>query len=203
MVIRQYPIIITDKSGTPTAFEIYPSLIKAGYAPERAIGLLKQAAIDSIKKDWALSFKLLLIKIHASLRSETTAMLSLPLPSESLPSYKRGFFDDEKLSIPALILAQRKTYEYIQEWNDSIYRTWVYVSLFALFFALYRSPGRIWLTLILITVTRIFLPAVIGLSHWRYTLAGWVPLQIIAISCIAMIIQGGVFLFGHQATHEA
>jgi 4-amino-4-deoxy-L-arabinose transferase-like glycosyltransferase len=203
MVVRQYPIIITDKSGTPTAFEIYPSLIKAGYAPERAIGLLKQAAIDSIKKDWALSFKLLLIKIHASLRPETTAMLSLPLPSESLPSYKRGFFDDEKLSIPALILAQRKTYEYIQEWNDSIYRTWVYVSLFALFFALYRSPGRIWLTLILITVTRIFLPAVIGLSHWRYTLAGWVPLQIIAISCIAMIIQGGVFLFGHQATREA
>jgi len=203
MVIRQYPIIITDESGTPDANEIYLSLIKAGYTPEQAIGLLKKAAIDSINKDWALSFKLLLIKIHASLRPETTAMLSLPLPSESFPSYKRGFFDDEKLSIPALILAQRKTYEYIQEWNDSIYRTWVYVSLFAMFFSLYRSPSRIWLTLILITITRIFLPAVIGLSHWRYTLAGWVPLQIIAISCIAMIIQGGVFLFSRQATRES
>ncbi len=201
-VIDQYPIVITDKSGVPTGWEIYPSLIKAGYTTKQGFDLLKQNTLDSMKKDWSLTYKLLLIKIRAGLRPETTATISLSLPSENHRSYKQGYFDDEQLSIPVLILAQRKTYEYIQSWYDGYFPWWVYLCMFSMFFSLYRSPSAIWLTLILIIATRIFIPNIMGLSHWRYTLAGLIPLQIIGIRWVTSIIQGGKTLFSDQSIEE-
>lgn len=186
-IIDQYPIIITDKSGAPTGMEIYPSLIKSGYTPEQGFKLLEQAAVDSIKRDWKLTYKLLLIKIKTSIRPETTHMLSLPLPEEDYQTPKMGYFDQERLSIPSLILGQRKIYKYIQIWYDSFFHWWIYACVFAIFFSLYRSPSSIWLTLILIIGTRIFIPNIMGLAHWRYTLAGLIPLQIIAVSWLVTI----------------
>jgi hypothetical protein len=197
-IIDQYPIIITDNSGAPTGMEIYPSLIKAGYTPEQGFNLLQQAALDSIRRDWPLTYKLLLLKLKAGLRPETTAMLSLPLPSENYQTPKWGYFDQENLNIPALILAQRKVYEYMQGWYYTFFPWWVYICLYGMFFCLYRCPKPVWLTLILIIGTRIFIPNIMGLSHWRYTLAGWIPLQILGICWIAGLVQGGLSLFRHQ-----
>ncbi|MCE9647269.1 MAG: glycosyltransferase family 39 protein [Chloroflexi bacterium] len=197
--IERYPIVVTDKSGVATANEIYPGLSKAGYTTRQIMKLFGQATQDSLKKDWQLSYKLLLIKIRAGLQPETTAMLSLPLPAEDHPTYKMGYFDDEQAGMPALILAQRKAYEYIQAGYDPYFQAWVYFCLVAMIFSLYRSPGLTWFTLILITSTRIFIPNIMGLSHWRYTLAGWIPLQIIGICWIATLIQGGwTFLSNHN-----
>jgi len=159
---------------------------------------MQEVTIDSIRRDWPLTYRLLLIKLRAGLRPETTAVLSLPLPSESLPSTKMGYFDDEQLSIPPLILAQRKAYEYIQAWYSSYFMSWVYFCLVAMFFSLYRTPRPVWLTVILITSTRIFLPNILGLSHWRYTLAGWIPLQIIGICWIAALVRAAPFFFEKQ-----
>ena len=198
--IDRYPIIITDKSGVPTGWEIYPSLIKAGYTTELGFDLLKQAALDSIKKDWSLTYQLLLIKIRAGLRPETTNMHTLALPSENYQTQKLGYFDQENLIIPALILAQRTGYTYIQRWFDSYYPWWVYLCIVAMFFCLYRSPGTVWLTLILIIGTRIFIPNIMGLSHWRYTLAGLMPLQILAIDWLAGLIKGGESFVYHKNT---
>ncbi|HET7144840.1 MAG TPA: hypothetical protein VFI68_12540, partial [Anaerolineales bacterium] len=145
----------------------------------------------------------LLIKLRAGLRPETTHMFSLPLPSESHQSYKMGYFEQEDLSIPALILAQRKTYEYMQAWYDSFYPLWVYLCIFAMIFSLYRSPKTIWLTFILIIGTRIFIPNIMGLSHWRYTLAGLIPLQILGICWIAALAQAASTFFRRQNIIEA
>ena len=201
--IDRYPINVTDKKGVPTGWEVYPSLIKAGYTTEQNFNLLKQAAVDSIKNNWSLTYRLLLIKLRAGLRPETTHMFSLPLPSEGYQSYKMGYFEQESLSIPALILAQRKTYEYMQAWYDSFYPLWVYLCIFAMIFSLYRSPKPIWLTFILITGTRIFIPNIMGLSHWRYTLAGLIPLQILGICWIAALAQAASPFFRHQNISEA
>jgi 4-amino-4-deoxy-L-arabinose transferase-like glycosyltransferase len=202
-VIDRYPISITDKKGAPTGWEIYPSLIKAGYTTDQSFNLLKQATMDSIKNNWRLTYRLLLIKIRAGLRPETTHMLSLPLPSESYQAPKMGYFDQENLSIPALILAQRKTYAYVQAWYDSFFPLWVYVCLSAMIFSLYRSPKTIWLTFILIVGTRIFIPNIMGLSHWRYTLAGLIPLQILGICWIGMLAQAGLSFFRQEKIIEA
>lgn len=202
-VIDQYPIIITDKSGVPTGWEIYPSLIKAGYTTEQGFNLLEQATLDSIKKDWSLTYQLLLIKIRAGLRPETTHMLSLPLPWEDYQTPKMGFFDQENLSIPTLILAQRKAYEYMQRWYYTFFPWWLYLCLYTMIFSLYRSPKPIWLTLILLIITRIFIPNIMGLSHWRYTLAGLIPLQILAINWIAALARTGASSCKRQYTIEA
>ncbi|HET7145373.1 MAG TPA: hypothetical protein VFI68_15235 [Anaerolineales bacterium] len=201
--IDRYPISVTDKKGVPTGWEVYSGLIKAGYTTEQSFNLLKQAAVDSIKNNWSLTYRLLLIKLRAGLRPETTHMFSLPLPSESHQSYKMGYFEQEDLSIPVLILAQRKTYEYMQAWYDSIYPLWVYLCIFAMIFSLYRSPKMIWLTFILIISTRIFIPNIMGLSHWRYTLAGLIPLQILGICWIAALAQTASSFFRRQNIIEA
>jgi hypothetical protein len=165
--VNQYPITVTDKKGVPTGWEVYPSLIKSGYTMDQSFNLMKQATTDSIQKDWKLTYKLLMIKIKAGIKPETTHMLSFPLPGESARAPKMGFFDEEKLNIPTLILAQRKIYEYMQGWYDTYFPVWMYLCLAALFFSLYRSPQMPWWALILITVTRIFIPNIMGLSHWR------------------------------------
>jgi hypothetical protein len=194
-VIHQYPILITDKHGIATGWEIFPSLIKSGYSTEQSFGLLRQATMDSIQKDWSLAYKLLLIKIKAGLQPETTAMLSFPLPSEDHPTYKKGFFDDETLCIPGLIILQRMTYQYEQKWYVNFYPWWIYVCMLGMGFSMFRSPRITWLGLILIIGTRIFIPNIIGLSHWRYTLAGLVPLQIVSVCWFAGLMRGGVALF--------
>ncbi len=185
--IEKYPIIATDQSGAPTGWELYPSLMRAGYTTEQAFNLLENAARDSINKNKSIALKLLFIKIRDGLTPGTTNMLTLPLPWEDFQTPKMGYFDQENLSIPLLINLQREFNKYLQKWYDSIFPYWVYLCLFAMTFSLYRSPKIIWITLILITATRIFIPNIMGLSHWRYTLAGLIPLQIITVNWMATL----------------
>ncbi len=194
-VVEKYPITTTDQGGTPTGWEIYPSLMQAGYTTEQAFNLLENAAWDSIKKDESLTLKLLFIKLRDGLTPGTTHMLTLPLPTEDFLTPKMGYFDQEHLRIPIFINLQRGFNGYLQKWYDTVFPYWVYLCLFAMTFSLYRSPRIIWLTLILITATRIFIPNIMGLSHWRYTVAGIIPLQIIAVHWIAAVVTGIAFLF--------
>lgn len=53
---------------------------------------------------------------------------------------------------------------------------------------------------LLIIGTRIFIPNIMGLSHWRYTLAGLMPLQILAIDWLAVLIKGGISFVYHKNT---
>lgn len=193
--IEKYPIATTDPSGTPTGWEIYPSLLKAGYTTEQAFNLFQSAAWDSIKKNKSLAAKLLFIKIEDGLTPGTTHMLTLPLPEEDFQTPKMGYFDQENLSIPLFINMQREFNKHLQKWYDTVFPYWVYLCLFAMILSLARSPRAIWITLILITATRIFIPNIMGLSHWRYTIAGLIPLQIIAVNFLAVLIHAAISVF--------
>jgi hypothetical protein len=87
------------------------------------------------------------------------------------------------------------TYQYEQKWYVNFYPWWIYVCMLGMGFSMFRSPRITWLGLILIIGTRIFIPNIIGLSHWRYTLAGLVPLQIVSVCWFAGLMRGGVALF--------
>ncbi len=195
--IEQYPIIITDHSGVATSTEIFPSLIKAGYSIEQAYELYRRAAWDSIAKDWELTLKLLTHKFGRAFIPETTHLQTFPLPGEKTEQgeIKSLYFDQETLSIPILINTQRILYNYMQKWYDTVYPAWIWVCVFALFFGLYRSPTNRWLTMVLITATRIFIPLIISVPYWRYTLAGLVLLQVFAVNWIATLLYGGRAMF--------
>jgi len=192
MAIEQYPIVITDASGVATSWEVYSSLMKAGYTSQQAFDLLGSAARDSLKKDPGLDFQLLILKLQEGLNPGPASppMITLPLPGEHYPTHKMGYFDEENLSITVLIKLQRAVYEYLQRWDYSVYPNWIYLCIYAMIFSLYRSPKAIWITIVVVTATRIFIPNILDLSHWRYTLAGLIPLQIFAINWIAAMIHG-------------
>jgi hypothetical protein len=190
--IREYPILIGEVRGIPTGGEIYPSLIQAGYTPEQALDLLEDAAWDSIKSNKDLALALLPLKVRAALRPKRLPDLTYSLPNEPIVTdpIKAEFFDTENLSIPPLIRLQRWANEKLSLFYLHIYRDWVVFCFLQLFLSLFRRPVLTWTALVLIILTRIFTPSILGVPGWRFTLAGWIPLQIVAISWIVLLAAG-------------
>ncbi|MCF6278003.1 MAG: hypothetical protein L3J16_04540, partial [Anaerolineales bacterium] len=190
--IEQYPIVATDRNNVPTSLEIYPSLIKSGYSSQQIMELYTQAVIDSITNNRRLTFKLLAIKIKDGLSPFITHLQTLPLPDETLNSgsVKNDFYDSETLSIPFLIDIQRKINAVLPVFYFEIYPYIVWFMVISTFFALYRKPSNLWIAFFTITVTRIFIPIIMGASLWRFALAGLVPLQILAVAWVLILWQG-------------
>lgn len=191
-VLKKYPAVITDKSGVPTGWEIYPSLLDAGYSTDQAFDLMASAAWDSIIHDKKKAVRLLFIKYKAGLKPEITHNITYPLPDEQpiKDEMKAEFFDEDTLVIPFLITLQRQINESTIQWYPRIYPTWVLFCIFTVFISWLRLPLEKWTTLTIITATRIFIPLTIGVAFWRYSLAGWIPAQIIAVSWIWGFIYG-------------
>ena len=191
--ISQYPIEITDKNNIPTGWEIYPSLLKAGYSGDKAMDIFSQATFDSIQNDWHITQKVILRKISGALKPEVFHFQTLPLPGEtlSLGPVKATYYDGETLSLPLLINIQRQINTY---WTKTFYpKTYPFIVdifLLALLFSFSQKPSKLWLPFLAVTITRIFIPAVMALSVWRYTLAGLIPLEIMTITWLYFLYSG-------------
>jgi hypothetical protein len=190
--VDQYPIERLNSSGVATGWNIYPSLIKAGYSNNQAFGLLSAAAKDSIKNNWRMAWDVLLVKLKDGLTPRTTFMFTFPLPGESvqLREIELQFFDPETLRIPWLIKLQRTIYSITQIWYDHFYQYWIWLGLFAAYFCLQRKPNLIWGSLVLIMLTRIFIPDIMGKSDWRYTISGLVLLQMVTMGLLTSLCYG-------------
>jgi hypothetical protein len=165
----------------------------AGYSRDEGFGLLSTAARDSIMNNWELTRDVLQIKLKEGLTPRTTEMTTYPLPDESgreRREIESKFFDAESLNIPVLIKLQRAIYDLTQRWYDNLYQYWVWIGLIALYFCLHRKPVLIWGALVLITLSRIFIPDILGNAVWRYTLLGMVLLQMLAITWIITTAYG-------------
>jgi hypothetical protein len=189
--LAKNPVDISDRTGVPTSMEVLPALRKAGYSEYQAFKLLEQAAWDSILEDRDLTLKLLFIKIEAGLQPEFIYTMTYSLPGQAVwtSGTKAEFFDAENVSLPLLIVPQRWINGQVSLWYPYVYPLWVLFCILALTLSLYRSPAGVWIVLVLIVATRIFVPQVMGLSSWRYTLAGWIPLQVIAVGWVDLIFR--------------
>jgi 4-amino-4-deoxy-L-arabinose transferase-like glycosyltransferase len=190
--VKQYPIEPTDKSGIATADETLPALTQSGYTTEQAIGLLKSAALDSIRKNPSLTVQLLLLKLKTGLHPEFTYDITYSLPGE--PAWaspgKLIFFDAENLSITPLIQLQKIINEKVSLWYPRLYPIWSLFCVLTLALSLFRQPIIGWMAVVAIVASRIFIPLTMSVPFWRYTASGWMLLQLIAISWIWMFING-------------
>ncbi|MFM1932979.1 MAG: hypothetical protein RL226_2282, partial [Bacteroidota bacterium] len=201
-VMKKYEVIVTDKSGVPTGWELYPAMLEAGYTPKQTFDLMASAARDSIMRNKETAIKLLFMKYNDGLTPEITHNITYPLPDEPprVDSYKIDYFDEETLSIPALIRLQRQINTWTMTFYPRIYPTWVLFCILTIFLSLFRSPLDKWIALTCITASRIFIPLTLGVAFWRYTLAGWIPAQIIAISWMGIFFSGVRVLFQKKDT---
>lgn len=196
-IAQRYPIAITDKSGVATGWETYPALIQSGYTDGQAIGLLRDAALDSIKKNPGLTLQLLFLKFRTGLRPEITHQITYPLPGEPAwtNAIKLQFFDAENLSITPLIRLQQKVNELVALWYPHLYPTWVLFCILVLTLSVLRRPTIHWMVLVAIVATRIFIPLTMSVPFWRYTVSGWMLLQIITIAWVWLFLNGAKALF--------
>ncbi len=189
--LQEYPADISDKTGAATSLEVLPSLTRAGYSDLESYQLLQDAALDALRKDGQLTLKLFLLKAANCLRPEITHSVTYALPGE--PAWtnpiKAQFFDAENVNLPALIGLQRTVNAAVREKYPAAFR-WVLACLAALTLSLVRRPARAWTALTLIVLTRIFVPAALALSNWRFTLGGWIPLQIAAVCWLFVFLHG-------------
>ncbi len=153
---------------------------------------MSDAAKESIKNNWRMTWDILRIKLMDGLTPRTTNMYTFPLPGETSKTREiaEKFFDAETLRIPLLIRLQRVIYSVTQIWFDSVYQYWVWLGLLAAFYCLQRKPTMIWGTLVLIMLTRIFIPDIMGKADWRYTISGLVLMQVLTIAWLTAIGYG-------------
>lgn len=201
--IEKYPIDITDGSGVATPGEIYPSLIKAGFSSQQAFDLFEQAAQDSIVSHKNLVPAVLKLKLRDAFRPEILHTTTFPLPAETAQVGKlyTDYFDPSNLSIPNLINLQRAFYDWFNGPAAAFYRSFILVALFTMFLSLYRTPFRQWVLLALITATRIFIPNLMSVANWRYTVTGIPLLLIFAVIGFVISLFGikDVFIRSKQA----
>ena len=181
----------------PTGWNIYPFLLDHGYTSDEAFSILKQAAFDSITNDYRVTLEVIAVKVRDSLRPETAATLTFPLPGEiTTPSeLKARYFDEEKFSIPAFILLQRRVYEFLEWFFSNIYPAWAWFSVAAMLLCFYRKPVIPWMPIVLIALFRMGFPNFFGFSHWRFVVSGLPLLQIFALAGIQSLVLflGGMF----------
>ncbi|MCP4142036.1 MAG: glycosyltransferase family 39 protein, partial [Chloroflexi bacterium] len=162
--VEKHPIIITDKKNVATGWEIYPSLLKSGYTSEEAMDIFAQATFDSITNDWGLTFKFLRLKMRKGLSPSITHLKALPLPEErpDAGTVKENFYDLESFGIPYLVNIQRKINEALPVFYLQIYPYIVWLIVPTIFFALFRKPSILWVAFFVITLTRTFMPIIMG-----------------------------------------
>jgi len=187
--IVEYPAEITDKKGFPTGWEIYPSLLKAGYSTGQSMELLVTAAMDSIRNNPELTIRLWFLKINTGLEPVLTHDVTYSLPGEQAqePSV---YFDQDNLSIPPLIHLQRAAYKYIYMWYPHIHPLWTMFCVLGLVLSSIRRPVIVWAGLVAVVATRIFIPLSMSVPFWRYTLSGWFPLQALTFSWTLVLARG-------------
>ncbi len=190
--ISQYPVEASDDSGIATGWEVYPSLIKAGYSSNEAFQLLQRAALESITSHLDLIPDILLQKWKDAFKPQLLHMLTFPLAGESLQSSNRyaDFFDPVELRIEPLIRLQRIYHDLYYRGIADIYRALMLFCVAAMFFSLYQKPLMKWGLLVLIAMTRIFVSNLMGLSMWRYTLAGLILLAVFGVISVAVLFYG-------------
>ncbi len=201
--IEEYPIDITDGSGIATPGEIYPSLIKAGFSSQQAFDLFEQAAQDSIISHKSLVPAVLKLKLRDAFRPEIPHTTTFPLPTETAQTGRlyADYFDPSSLSIPNLINLQRAFYNWFNGPAAALYRSFILIALFTMFLSLYRTSFRQWALLALITATRIFIPNLMSVANWRYTVTGIPLLLIFAVIGFVILFFGikDVFIRSKQA----
>ncbi len=201
--LKAHPAAVSDKTGAATSLELIPSLTQAGYSDPQIYQLLEEAALDSIQKDWAVTLKLTFFKLTVSLRPEITHTVTYSLPGE--PAWtnpiKAQFFDAENVDLPRLIGVQRAINATVKARYPAL-SPWVLFCLAALTLSLLRRPALVWTAAVLIVSTRIFLPALMALSNWRYTVSAWIPLQIVALCWLALMGQGILELAGKKTRYQ-
>jgi hypothetical protein len=190
--VDEYPIERMNAAGVPTGWNLYPSLIKAGYSQAEAFDLMTQATWDSIQANPRMAREVLAVKLLDGLTPVPTQMKTFHLPGEDPPDekLKSVFFDSETLRIPSIIQLQRSIYQILQFFYAHIYPLLVWVGLAAVYFSLLRKPSLTWWTLAAITLTRIFIPDILGKADWRYTLGGMVLVQVITVLWLVLLIRG-------------
>jgi hypothetical protein len=174
----------------PTGWMIYPSLVEDGHTGEQALEILRQAAVDSIKKDYLVTMNVLLVKIEDSFKPTMAAARTIRLPSEPAGTSNSNpeYFDEEDFGVPFLILLQRYVYEILDWFYLHVYPAWAWFCVAATILCFYRKPFSLWGPLSLITMTRVFLPNLFGLSHWRPVVSGLVLMEICALALIHSIV---------------
>ncbi len=159
----------------PTGWELYPTLLEYGYNEQQAIKLLGDAAKDSIRKDPQLSMNLYLLKLKKAFVPERTTLMTstFPLAGEK-PRRQQDtkYFDSEGAVSTSLIPLQRKAYDWLPEFNRYIYRPLVLFCLTIALLAMYQKNFLLWMPVIAITLSRMFIPITIGIASWHYMLAG-------------------------------
>lgn len=190
--VDEFPIERMNEAGVPTGWNLYPSLIKAGYSQSEAFDLMTQATWDSIRANPRMAREVLTIKLLDGLTPVPTQMKTFHLPSEEPPDerLKSVFFDSETLRIPFIIHLQRSIYQILQFFYAQIYPLLVWIGLAAVYFSLLRKPELIWWSVAVIALSRIFIPDIMGKADWRYTLGGMVLVQSITVLWFASLFQG-------------
>ena len=185
---------VAQSSTVPTGWMIHPFLMQRGYTDVQAFDILKQAAIDSIKKNYRVTMDVLWIKIKDSFAPATVVAQTISLPTESAKSnsLKLEYYDEEKPVVPFLILIQRQIDQFWAWYFDHIYPVWAWFCLIATALCFYRKPFIVWVPIVLITMTRVLLPNIIGISHWRPVVSGIVLIQICGLAFLHSI---AIFLF--------
>jgi hypothetical protein len=198
--IDEYPIERINQAGVPTGWNLYPSLIKAGFSQAEAFDLMTQATWDSIQANPRMAREVLTVKLLDGLTPVPTQMKTFHLPGEEPPdeTLKSVFFDSETLRIPFIIQLQRSFYQIPQFFYAHIYPLLVWAGLAAVYFSLLKKPELIWWSVATIALSRIFIPDIMGKADWRYTLAGMVLVQVVTIQWLSSTICGIVKPFSSE-----
>ncbi|MCG2788178.1 MAG: glycosyltransferase family 39 protein [Anaerolineae bacterium] len=194
-VAEQYPPRITDKKGVATSRQIFNSFMEAGYESNQTISVIKTAALDSIQQNPKKTIELLFFKYNKGLQPEFPPKITYPLPGEPQRYGGSEFFDLDLLVIPALIHIQRAAHQAADTWYSLLYPGWILVCIAALISSSVRKPMTTWTMLIVTIAYKIFMPLTISVSFWRYTLSGFLPVQIIALSWLVLVISGAFVVF--------
>ena len=190
--VDQFPVERLNESGVATGWNLYPSLVKAGYTSSQAFEVMAAAASDSIRSNWQMAWEVLWVKLKDGLTPRTTQMFTYPLPGETIiqREIEPKFYDPETLRIIPLIKLQRLIYDVFQYFYDTFYQIFIWAGLLAAYYCLLRKPTLIWGSLVLIMLTRIFIPDIMGKSDWRYTISGLVLMQALTIAWISAMTNG-------------
>ncbi|PWH12544.1 MAG: hypothetical protein DDG60_12600 [Anaerolineae bacterium] len=190
--IAAHPIEITDAKGIPTGWEIYPAMLAAGYTPTETFELMAAAARDSILAQPERAIEILFHKYQRGLTPGLQPLPTYPLPGED--GFGQIWYDEyfyqATPNLPAWIALRRQIDAVLRVHYPRLYPGWVLFTLLTLFLSFFRTPWKIWSAYTLITASRILLPLTISVAFWRYTLAGWLPAQITALTCLWVMYYG-------------
>ncbi|MEI6289356.1 MAG: hypothetical protein WCP19_02890, partial [Chloroflexota bacterium] len=173
----------------PTGWDIYPYLINNNLSENKAFALLGTAAWDSIINNPEITLKVLSLKLKNGFTPETWIFPTMTNEKDKKPYYadKKLIFYPENFYYPSIVFLQDQINSGITFWYKFVYRYLVWLALFFVPIVIYRKPFFLWFPLILITLSKILIPTLLGMSLWRYVISGIIPLQIISLAGLQSI----------------